>query len=67
MAGSLSLFIGCFCSNIGIGTSIPTGGAPGKSSDAYDEFSSLSWKGSEEGEPKVESGGKSWHPGRLVG
>lgn len=62
VAGSLSLFLGCFCSNVGNGTSIPTGGALGKSSDAYVELSSLNGKNSGGGDPKVESGGnlESW-------
>ena len=77
MAGGLSLFVECFCSNVkesfdgngklsslrwkssvegdpkvesgsnvGNGTSIPTGGALGESTDVYDELSSLSWKSS---------------------
>jgi hypothetical protein len=54
VAGSLSFFVGCFCSKVGNDTSIPTGGA---SSDVYDvELSSLSWKSSVGGDPKVESG-----------
>ena len=48
VAGSLSLFVGCFCSNVGNGTPIQTGGALawGESSDVYDESSSLSWNSS---------------------
>jgi hypothetical protein len=61
VAGSLSLFVGCFCSNVGNGRSIPTGGALGESSDAYDvSKASLSWKSSVGGDPKTESGEKSW-------
>ena len=56
VAGSLSPFVGCFCSNVGNGTSIPTGGAVGESTDAYDKLSSLSWNSSGEDDPKVESG-----------
>ena len=47
---------------VGNGTSIPTSGALGGSSDAYDVLSSLSWKSSGRGDPKVESDGKSWCP-----
>ena len=64
MAGSLSLFVGCFCSNVGNGTSvfasIPTGRVLGESSNTYDELSSLSWNSSGGDDPKLESGGKSW-------
>ena len=61
MAGGLSLFVSCFRLNVGNGKSIPTGGTPGKSSDAHDELSSLGWKSSGGGGPaKVELGGKSW-------
>jgi hypothetical protein len=56
VAGSLSLFVDFFCSYV---TSIPTDdGALEESSGAYDELSSLNWKSSEEGDPKVESGSK---------
>ena len=56
MAGSLSLLVDCFCSNVGNVTSIPTDdGALGESSGAYDELSSLNWKRSGEGDPKLES------------
>ena len=55
VAGSLSLVNG-FCSNVGNGTSISTDGAPGESTDANDELSSLSWKSSVGGDPKLESG-----------
>lgn len=57
MAGSLSLFVCYFCSNVGNGTPIQTGGALGESSDAYDELSSLSWNSSGEDDPRVESSG----------
>ena len=62
-AAGLSLVVsGCFSSNVGNGTSIPTGGALGESSDAYDELSSLGWNSSGRGNPKVGSaGGKSWY------
>ena len=59
LAGGMSL-VGCFCSNVDNGTSIPTGGTLGESSDAYDELSSFSWKSSRVRDFKVESGGKSW-------
>ena len=52
MAGCLSLFVGCFCSNV---TSIPTDDGALESSGAYDELSSLNWKSSGEGDPKLES------------
>ena len=55
VAGSLSLLVDCFCSNVGNVTSIPTDGALGESSGAYDELSSLNWKRSGEGDPKLES------------
>ena len=54
VAGTLSLFVGCFCLNVGNDDEL------GESFDAYDELSSLSWNGCGGGAPKVESGGKSW-------
>ena len=59
VAGSLPLFFGCFCSNEN-GTSIPTGGALGESSNAYDELSSLGWNSSGGGNSKEKSGERSW-------
>jgi hypothetical protein len=56
VAGSFSIFVGFFSSNVGDDTSIPTGGALGESSNGYDELPSLSSKNSVGGDPKVESG-----------
>ena len=51
----MSLFVRCFCSNVENGTLIPTGGVLGESSDGNDEISSLRWKNSVGGGPRVES------------
>jgi hypothetical protein len=56
VAGSLSLFVVCFCSNVENGVLIPIGGALEESSDGNDELSSLRWKNSVGVDPKVDSG-----------